>query len=80
VAVPLRTTTAIATKTALVTIFFTVTKLLALDVIPNSKKFNQNYVLVILIPESSRENTKARPRVGNKLLLVFRDAGVCQMQ
>jgi hypothetical protein len=74
VAIPPRTKTTIAPKDALVTIFFTGTKLLALDVIPRETKSNQNYLLVILIPELSRGNTNARSRVGNNLLLVSIDS------
>jgi hypothetical protein len=73
VAGPPRTQTTIATKRALVTIVFTGTKRLALDVIPREKTFHLKYVLVILIPESPRENTNARRRAGNSLLLVSMD-------
>jgi hypothetical protein len=71
--VPPTTKRTIATTRALITIFFIGTKLLALDVIPREKKFIQNYVLVILISESSRGNTKLRRRVGNNLPVVSMD-------
>jgi hypothetical protein len=77
--VPPRTKTTIATKRALVTIFFIGTKLPAFDVIPREMKFSQNYFRVILIPESSRENTNARPRVGNNVLLVAMSSPMCHM-
>jgi hypothetical protein len=51
--VPPTIKTIIATKRALVALFFTGTKLLALSLIPRKKNCNQNYVLVILMPESS---------------------------
>jgi hypothetical protein len=38
---------------------FTETELRALGTIPHSKTFDQNYFLVILIPESSRRNMNA---------------------
>jgi hypothetical protein len=74
-----RTKTTIATKKALVTAFFTGTKLLTLNVIPREKRLNQNYFLGILIPELSRENMNARRRVGNNLPLVFMDSLMCLM-
>jgi histone-lysine N-methyltransferase SETMAR len=75
--VPPRTKTTIGTKKAMVTIFFTATKLLVLDVLPRGNKFNQDYFLTIIAPELSRENTNSKRRVGNKPLLVHMDNSMC---
>jgi hypothetical protein len=75
-----RTKTAIATKRALVTIFFTGMKLQALEIMPREKKSNQNYLRVVLISEPSKGIMKTRGTAGTKLLLVFRDVPICHMR
>jgi hypothetical protein len=52
---------------------------MTLDVIPREKIFSQNYFLVILIPELSKENMNARRRVGNNLLPVSINSPMCHM-
>jgi hypothetical protein len=66
-------------KTAIfhVTMFFTGTKLLVLDVLPREQKFNQNYFLTAIAPELSKENSNAKRRVHKERLVVHMDNYMC---
>jgi hypothetical protein len=66
-------------KTAIfhVTISFTETKLLALDVLPREQKFNQDHFLTATAPELSKENSNAKRRVDKKQLVVHIGNSMC---
>jgi hypothetical protein len=53
-------------KKALVTIFFTGTKLLVLGILPREGKFNQDRFLALIVPELLKENSNSKRRVGKK--------------
>jgi hypothetical protein len=61
-----RTKATIATKKAMVTIFFTWTKVLIPDSLHRERKFNQEYFLAFIAPELSKENTRAKRRIEMK--------------
>jgi hypothetical protein len=53
-----------------VTIFFTGTKLLVLDVLSWEEKFNQDHCLAAIAPELSKENSNSKRRVDKNGLIV----------
>jgi hypothetical protein len=57
-------------KRALVTIFFTGTKLLVLAVLPREEKFNQNHFLATITPELLKENSNFKRKVRKKELIM----------
>jgi hypothetical protein len=65
------------TATFHVTIFFTGTKLLDLDVLPREQKFNQDHSLTAIAPELSKEILNAKWRVDKKQLIVHMDNFMC---
>jgi hypothetical protein len=72
-----RAKTTIATKRAMVTIFFTETKLLVLDVLPNEEKFNRDPFLAAITPELLKENSNAKCEVTKKELMVHMTNSMC---
>jgi hypothetical protein len=50
----------------MMTIFFTGTKLLVLDVLPLEETFKRDHFLAALTPELSKENSNSRRRVDKK--------------
>jgi predicted metalloprotease with PDZ domain len=60
-----------------VTIFFTGTKLLVLDVLLREQKFNQDLFLTAIAPELFKENSNAKRRVEKKQLVVHMDNSMC---
>jgi hypothetical protein len=51
-------------KKAIITMFFTGTKILDLDVLPGAQNVNQDHFLARTAPELSKENMNAKQRVG----------------
>jgi hypothetical protein len=72
-----RTKTTAATKRATMTVFFTGTKLLALDFFPREEKCNQNHCPAVMAPELSKEESNAKRRVDKKQLVVHIDNSIC---
>jgi hypothetical protein len=72
-----KTKATLVTKKAIVTIFFTGTKLLILGILPRERKFNQGYFLAFVAPRLSKENTRARRRVDMKQLFGHIDNSKC---
>jgi hypothetical protein len=57
----------------MVTIFFTETRLLVLDILPREEKFNQNTFLAAIAPELCKENSNAKRRVEKNQPVVHMD-------
>jgi hypothetical protein len=64
-------------KKALVTIFFTGTKLLVFGVLPREEKFNQYYFLAVIAPELLKKNSNSKRKVGKKEPIVHMDNSTC---
>jgi hypothetical protein len=75
--VPTRTKPTIATKKAMVTIFFIGLKLLIFDILPRECKFNQDSFLAFIAPELSNENAIAKRRLDSEQLVVHMDNSMC---
>jgi hypothetical protein len=61
----------------MVTIFFTGTKLLILNILPRERKLNQDDLLAFVASKLSKENTRTRRRVDMEQLFVHMDNCMC---
>jgi hypothetical protein len=72
-----RTKAIYATKRALATIFFTGTKFLVLNLLLRERKFYRGHLLVIMAPESSKENARAKRRADKNKLVTHMNDSIC---
>jgi hypothetical protein len=72
-----RTRQTIGAKKIMITIFFTARELILLDVLPKGSKFNQQYLIDYVFPDSKTENLNFRRRVPLSTFWVHMDDSMC---